>query len=306
MAAVTGTRVLKGHGTENDFVLIPDPDARLDLTPRLVVALCDRRAGLGADGVIRVARSASLAEGADQARAAEWFMDYRNADGSVSEMCGNGIRVLVTFLLAEGLATLDDGAVLGVGSRAGVRRVRRDGGDLLATDLGPWRVGGSGHGDDDDVSVRLAGEPVPLPGLAVQVGNPHVVVAVPDTGRLADLDLTAAPDLQPAPEHGANVEIVVPEPSHAGVGRIAMRVHERGVGETRSCGTGAAAAALATRAWAGEGAPDTWLVQMLGGQLRVDVSGDQRAGQAVELAGPAELVADGILDPHWLAAAADH
>jgi diaminopimelate epimerase len=301
----SGIRVVKGHGTQNDFVLLPDPDARLTLTAELVSALCDRRAGLGGDGVIRVARSAAVPDGVEQSGQAEWFMDYRNADGSVAEMCGNGIRVMVAFLLREGLVSLADGEVLPVGSRAGVRRVRRDG-DLLAVDLGRWRVSGETSGaGGHDVTVRLAGEAVALPGLGVDVGNPHVVVAVPDAGRLADLDLTVPPVIEPEPPHGANVEIVVPESAADGVGRLAMRVHERGVGETRSCGTGAAAAALATRAWAGAGAPDVWAVQVLGGLLRVSVPGAPLHGaDAVELAGPATLVADGTLEPGWADAVA--
>jgi diaminopimelate epimerase len=294
-----GIRVVKGHGTANDFVLVPDPDARLDLTPELVAAICDRRTGVGADGLIRIARSAAIADGVAQSGEAEWFMDYRNADGSVSEICGNGIRVMLRFLLVESLVAPAGGEVLGIGSRSGVRRMHVDprDPDLIAVDLGAWRV------HPGEVTVRLAGEPVPLPGLAVDVGNPHVVVAVADAGRLADIDLTAAPELDPAPSGSANVEVVLPEHAAGGTGRIAMRVHERGVGETRSCGTGAAAAALATRAWAGEGAPDTWTVQVLGGRLRVAVRGERLAGVSVELAGPAVLVADGMLDAAWLAAA---
>ncbi len=93
---------VKGHGTENDFVLIPDLDAALDLTPAAVAAICDRRAGLGADGVLRVVRAAKHPDGAAYAAEAEWFMDYRNADGSVSEMCGNGVRVFARYLVDSG------------------------------------------------------------------------------------------------------------------------------------------------------------------------------------------------------------
>ena len=101
-------RFVKGHGTENDFVLLPDlPEPAL--TPQLVRRLCDRRAGIGADGVLRVGRDG-----------AGWFMDYRNADGSVAEMCGNGIRVFVRYLLDEGLT---GDKPLRVGTRAGVKEV---------------------------------------------------------------------------------------------------------------------------------------------------------------------------------------
>src|SRR3954454_12627280 len=111
-------RFVKGHGTENDFVIVPDPDGSLDLTPSLVAALCDRRAGIGADGVLRVVRSKAL--GRDDL-GAEWFMDYRNADGSIAEMCGNGTRVFARYLVDAGLVVPGD---LPVATRAGVRAVR--------------------------------------------------------------------------------------------------------------------------------------------------------------------------------------
>jgi diaminopimelate epimerase len=292
--------VLKGHGTENDFVLVPDLDGTRPLTPELVVALCDRRAGLGADGVIRVVRTAALVEAGDVAPSdslavAEWFMDYRNSDGSLAEMCGNGVRVFVAYLVREGLVELPDGADVAVGTRAGVKRVRRDG-DLLAADLGPWFV------TPDDVSVAVPGEPAGLPGLGVDVGNPHVVVALPDAEALVAADLTRPPLLDPEPAAGANVELVVPLPPEGDVGHLLMRVHERGSGETRSCGTGAVAAVLAARVWGGELAPDEWLVDVPGGRLRVRVEAAAvRSGSHAELAGPAVLLADAVVDPAGLA-----
>jgi diaminopimelate epimerase len=297
---MTSLRVSKGHGTENDFVLLPDLDGELDLTPGLAAALCDRRAGLGGDGVIRVVRTAALpgAPGEPTGEEPEWFMDYRNSDGSLAEMCGNGIRVFVAYLLREGLASLADGESLAVGTRAGVKQVRRDG-DLLAADLGPWSV------VDGTTSVAVPGEPAGLPGLGVDVGNPHVVVALPDPAALAAADLSRPPDLHPVPPHGANVELIVPLPPADGVGHLVMRVHERGSGETRSCGTGAVAAVVAARAWAADGAPDKWLVDVPGGRLRVRVEpGAVRSGAHVELAGPAVIVADAVVDPAGLRPAA--
>ena len=310
---MAGLHIVKGHGTENDFVLVPDVDARLDLTPALVRALCDRRAGIGGDGVIRVARTAALVDAGQLpaalggAGAPEWFMDYRNADGSLAEMCGNGTRVFTAYLLREGMAGLDDAGGLLIGTRTGPRRMRRDG-DLLAVDLGPWHVGDA----DQDVTVSLPGEPVPLPGLTVDVGNPHVVVALPGRDDLAAVNLAVAPVLHPTPEAGANVEVVVPLPARGGPahgsapseGHLLMRVHERGVGETRSCGTGAAAAAIAARAWGGALAPAVWWVDVPGGRLRVTLpSGADAAGDAVELAGPAIIVGEATLDKDWVAAA---
>src|SRR6478672_9488078 len=129
----------KGHGTGNDFVVIPDADGLLDLTDDQVAVLCDRRFGIGADGTLRVVRSAAIDEGADAASAgAEWFMDYRNADGSKAEMCGNGIRVFARYLADAGWAALDDSPAL-IGTRAGVKSVTRS--DLgFEADLGTWRV----------------------------------------------------------------------------------------------------------------------------------------------------------------------
>ena len=306
--------VAKGHGTQNDFVLVPDPDGRADLPPALVAALCDRRAGVGGDGLIRVVRSAALPEGVALAGGAEWFMDYRNGDGSVAEMCGNGIRVFVRYLQHLRLVDLADGETLPVGTRAGLLSVRRDG-DLLAADLGAWKVVGGAAaaqaGSDATVEVRGVeaegpdGRPatVALPGLSVDVGNPHTVVALGSTDLLAAADLTRAPHVEPVPPAGTNVEITVPlHESGSATGHLRMRVHERGVGETRSCGTGAAAAVLATRAWAGPTAPRVWTVEVPGGRLRVTVPADDvLAGSAVELAGPAEIVAEGAVDAAWLA-----
>jgi diaminopimelate epimerase len=291
----------KGHGTENDFVLLPDEGGELDLTAGQVARLCDRRAGIGGDGLIRAVRVEAL-PGAGSflsgGAGAEWFMDYRNADGSVAEMCGNGLRVFVAYLEHLGHLRLGDGEVVAVGTRAGVKHVRREG-RLLATDLGPWHVaGGAGAASaGHDARVSVAGEPPCLPGLRIDVGNPHVVVALPDTARLAAADLTRPPAVDPVPEHGTNVELVVPLPDSGGVaGHLAMRVHERGVGETRSCGTGAVAAVLAARVWGGDTAPDVWRVDVPGGSLRVTApAGRCLSGDTVELAGPAVIVAAGTL-----------
>ena len=279
----------KGHGTENDFVLVPDLDGTLGLSSSLAVALADRRTGVGGDGVIRVVPT-ELVEDAEvraQARGATWFMDYRNADGSVSEMCGNGTRVFAAFLRREGLETADE---FSIATRAGVKHVRRDG-EGFAVDLGPWRLGDpeSAERDGFDALVHLDGGD-PYSALTVDLGNPHTVVALPEQVELDTIDLTAAPAVRPDPPQGTNVELVRP----MGPGHVALRVHERGVGETRSCGSGACAAAIATSFWAGSldtGA--TWLVDVPGGRLTVRLLPEH----GVELAGPAVLVADGVLDP---------
>ena len=301
MIAPALLEVTKGHGTQNDFVLIDDRHDEVDLSAKLVRALTDRRAGVGADGVIRVVPSTSVPEGARvlaEDASATWFMDYRNADGSVAEMCGNGVRVFVLFL--ERLGLVDAGAAeVAVGTRAGVRRVRREPNGWYAVDMGRWALPGGEPAATQgfDAEVRVAGLDVDRPALRVDVGNPHTVLALSGLAELAAADLAHAPTVTPTPPRGTNVELVVPlgeaSDGHGGtLGRVRMRVHERGVGETRSCGTGACAAALAVRTWAGPTAPDTWLVDVPGGTVRVRMLGSG----TVELAGPAVLVATAQVD----------
>lgn len=292
MVRMSELRFTKGQATGNDFVLIADPDGFSPPDEQAVRFLCDRRFGIGADGLIRAVRSARLPEGRhllSAEPAAEWFMDYRNADGSIAEMCGNGVRAFVRFLIEEGLAELPEGGTLTIGTRGGVKDVQRTGTDGFQVDMGRWRLG-------DEPLVTAAGLDVPRPGLGIDVGNPHVVVALHDPAELEALQLAFPPGIEPAPPAGANVEFVVPEDPivRDGVGRIRMRVHERGVGETLSCGTGAVAAALAVRHWAGAGAPSHWRVTVPGGVLRVRMF-PAEDGEHVALAGPAELVYSGTI-----------
>jgi diaminopimelate epimerase len=243
--------------------------------------------------VIRAVRSANLDAGAAalaEDENAEWFMDYHNADGSIAEMCGNGIRVFVRYLLDQGLATLESGDTLAIGTRAGVRDVQKSA-NGFQVDLGRWML------DGGEPLVRAKELKVARPGLGINVGNPHVVVALADESELASADLSYVPRIEPEPIDGANVEFVVPHDPLIidGVGRITMRVHERGSGETLSCGTGVAAAALATRHWAGSAAPNQWRVDVPGGTLGVRMFATQD-GEHVGLSGAAELVYTGTLE----------
>ncbi len=283
----------KGQGTGNDFVIIADPDGELDLSADQVAAICDRHFGIGADGVLRVVRSSALPEGASalaEEPDAEWFMDYRNADGSIAEMCGNGIRVFAHYLVRAGLATIEPGSTLPIGTRAGVRDVTRSE-TGYQVDLGRWKLAGG------EPLARVRGLPVARPGLGIDVGNPHVVVALASEQELSGLELEYAPQLEPAPAAGANVEFVVPgEPLvRDGIGHVSMRVFERGVGETLSCGTGVAATALAVRYWGGAQAPDHWRVEVPGGTLGVRMF-PAEDGEHVALSGPAQLVFRGEID----------
>lgn len=289
---MTTLRFTKGHGTGNDFVVIADPQGELALDPAQLAAIADRHRGVGADGVIRAVRSEFVPEGRAllvEHGDAEWFMDYSNSDGSRAEMCGNGIRVFVHYLLDRGLAEISPGQSIAIGTRAGVRDVHRLA-DGYAADLGRWRLDGS------EPLVKARELPVARPGLGIDVGNPHVVVALASDDELDGLDLSAPPTLDPSPLAGANVEFVVPADPLVvdGIGRIRMRVHERGSGETLSCGTGAAAAALAVRHWAGAAAPNEWRVTVAGGVLGVRMF-PAEDGEHVALSGPAVLVYDGEL-----------
>ncbi|KOG91423.1 diaminopimelate epimerase, partial [Streptomyces varsoviensis] len=227
--STTGIAFLKGHGTENDFVILPDPDGRLELSPAAVARLCDRRAGIGGDGVLRVVRSVAHPEARPMADDAEWFMDYRNSDGSVAEMCGNGVRVFARYLQRAGLVGEGD---LAVATRAGVRRVHIAKSDAEG-EFGDVTVGmGAARLPAGEVTVAVGD--LRWPARNVNMGNPHAISFVGDLAEAGDL--LTAPAVSPAAAYpdGANVEFVVDRgPRH-----VAMRVHERGSGETRSCGTG--------------------------------------------------------------------
>lgn len=276
---------LKGHGTLNDFVILPDDRAELELDEALVRALCDRRGGIGADGVLRIARAgalldrgvlAGLPEGVDRQH---WFMDYRNADGSLAEMCGNGVRVFAQALVMTGRA---DVGRIAVGTRSGPRPAEvlsADGREaVVRVEMGQARFLGLS-------SAELGGRT--FAGLAVDVGNPHLACIVPG---LDDAGLTALPvDQAPVfddeffPE-GVNVEIATPLDG----GRVRMRVHERGSGETMSCGTGIVATAVAALADAGE-ATGGVVVEVPGGEVSVTVT---EGGST--LTGPSVIVAEGL------------
>jgi diaminopimelate epimerase len=268
---------VKGHGTENDFVLLPDPDGRLALDADRVRRLCDRRAGIGADGVLRVVRTAADTEarGLPGADRTDWFMDYRNADGSLAEMCGNGIRVFARYLVDEGLHAAGDLAVL---TRDGVKAVRLAADGDVTVDMGPATLPGT------DRKVVVGDRA--WPAVEVATGNPHAVVFVDGLADAGELRTPAV--VEPAFPDGVNVEFVV----RRGDRHVAMRVHERGVGETRSCGTGACAAMVASARADGAEPGSTYLVDVPGGRLSVT----ERPDGHLELTGPAVLVARGEVD----------
>jgi diaminopimelate epimerase len=291
-------KITKGHGTGNDFVLFSDPDGHIDLSPSQYAYVADRRFGVGGDGVIRAVRSATIAEGQPLVAAdpeAEWFMDYRNNDGSTAEMCGNGIRVFVAYLMAEGLVSLAPNERIAIGTRAGVKDVQVGANGTFRVDLGRWRLG-DGLNAPASSTVTTRGDSTSHDTIGISTGNPHAVAFLDSDDDLRALDLSDIPTVTPAFEAGVNVEFVVQAKPLVddGIGRIRMRVHERGVGETLSCGTGAAAAALATRHRVGPGAPNNWRVEVPGGSLGVQMFPTEE-GEHVSLSGPAELVFSAII-----------
>ncbi|AMY25034.1 diaminopimelate epimerase [Rhodococcoides fascians] len=282
----------KGHGTQNDFVVLPDPGAELELTRSAVTVLCDRRQGIGADGVLRVARAGVLRDAGVLDRipagveAEDWFMDYRNGDGTIAEMCGNGVRVFAHYLRVHDLEQRDQFVV---GSRAGARAVTVHSYDETDADvtvaMGDVTLLGSS-------ATTLAG--AAYEGIGVDVGNPHLACVDPALNRTAlrALDFTAPPTLDSEFfPHGANVEIL----TRLDDGAVEMRVFERGVGETRSCGTGTVAAAAAALSYEGLETGDV-SVGVLGGRVRVAID-----HVGATLRGPSVLLARGEVDDHWFA-----
>ena len=280
----------KGHGTQNDFVLLPDINAELPLAAAGVAALCDRRRGLGADGVLRITTAGAAATAGvldrlpDGVGERDWYMDYRNADGSAAQMCGNGVRVFAHYLRTSGLETRDE---VVVGSLAGPRPVvlhRADATNAdISVDMGKANRLGPGQ--------AVVGGRV-FSGLAVDVGNPHLACVDPalTVAGLAALDVAAPVDFDQAQfPDGVNVEVLTAPAD----GAVSMRVHERGVGETRSCGTGTVAAAVAALADTGA-ATGTLTVRVPGGEVVVTIT-----DATSYLRGPSVLVARGEISEEW-------
>lgn len=268
---------VKAHGTGNDFILVRDEDGRIDLSPADVAFLCDRHFGIGADGVIRIVRSEHVLPGDDPGRAAEWFMDYRNADGSLAEMCGNGARVFVRYLDIMGLIDVNE---LAIATRGGLRQARIHEDRTITIDMGPAMTPRA------RAMPQVAAEGRSWPAVGVLVPNPHAVAFVADLDDAGSLD--RAPEVTPTDvfPDGVNVEFVVAR----GDDHIGMRVFERGVGETLSCGTGACAAAWAHARRSGSPSlPVTTRVDVPGGTVFVT---ETEAG-TLELRGPADIVARG-------------
>jgi diaminopimelate epimerase len=254
-------RLTKHHGLGNDFLVLLDPDASHPLDSEVARALCARRTGIGADGVIR----ATPATGEGPARVR---MELRNADGSAAELSGNGIRCLAQALVL-GWPGVGEGDKVVIATDAGLRTVSI--GEAvgpatldLSVAMGPATVEGDASEWTEGALTR---------GLRVDTGNPHIVLEVgPDRpGPLPDeIDLVALGEAVNAKvPGGANVHLL----AVAGPG-IAIRSYERGVGLTQACGTGACASAAAARAWGL--VDDPVPVAMPGGDAVVTLGPDAR------------------------------
>ena len=301
-----GRELIKGHATLNDFLMLVDPSCEVAVSGADITAVCDRHGGIGADGFVRVVRTTALPGAgafAVSVPEAEWFMDYYNADGSVAEMCGNATRLFAHVLDSEGLRPIADGESVTIGTRGGARTVTRLG-DLWTVDMGPARLTRPEEADDEgwDTAVDVPGLAGERAALSIEISGPHTVVALGEENELeaaAFAGLTDSADpvaYDPVPEAGTNLELVVPlgeevDPdTQAPVGIARMRVLERGVGETLSCGTGCCAAAVALHTWTGPGAPEDYRLLVPGGEIGVHVGANPLAEDStVLLTGPATV-----------------
>ena len=284
--------VYKAHATGNDFVVYLDEDGTHEPTADEVRFLCDRHFGIGGDGLIRLAHPQAVSDVNERQIAdcaagdADWFMDYRNADGSLAEMCGNGTRAITLFAQRQGIADQPGGKPFHLGTRAGVKiltslgDVPGLGKDVFQVEMGAWK-----RGDVDGYEVTIPGTSGSARGTFVDMGNPHVLEdAFASLPNVEDLDLVTKPVVAPEIPSDQNVEFVRIDEQSEGddAGEATMRVNERGCGETLSCGTGLCATAITLRAKTGI---DHWTITVRGGTLRVDVTDED-----VKLTGSATIV----------------
>lgn len=280
----------KVHGCGNDFVLIEDLAGVVELSAALVRAVCARHHGVGADGVIRLAPP--------QDRRSDVFMDYRNADGGVVEMCGNGVRCVAAYILDHGLLS---GDVVRVGSRAGVKTVhvtQRD----AAGRVTETRVNMGAPRPTGEVRLRVPTlERAVAPGAedvvatTLSMGNPHAVLLVEDVSKAPVTEWGPRIEHDVAFPDGTNVEFIeVASPSV-----VRGRIWERGVGETKASGTGAAAMAVAAHLLGRAGRQVR--VDLPGGSLEVDWDDD-----TLWVQGPAVEVYSGSFSDTWLEQLAHH
>jgi len=264
---------VKAHGTGNDFVVVEDLHDHYRLTPELARAVCDRHLGIGADGLIRIAPGTE----------APFFMDYRNADGSLAEMCGNGVRVVGKYLGDRGHVA----GAFDLETRAGVKHLELhadDSGcvDRVTVDMGAPTL-------EDERTLEVDGES--FTATTLSMGNPHAVLFVDDVDKAPVT--TLGPRLETHPTFlpaRTNVEFA----QVVDRGTVRQRTWERGVGETLACGTGACAVAVAAQIRDLAGHPV--VIELRGGRIDLDWT----PGGTVRMTGPAREVAHGTLTDAFL------
>ncbi|WP_366180102.1 diaminopimelate epimerase [Actinomyces timonensis] len=319
-SGLAGHELIKGRAAGDDLLMLVDPDCDVPLTAADIAAACDRRGGIGASGLVRVVRTASLPGAERFAEAvpeAEWFMDHYSADGTVAETTPSAVLLLAQTLIAESLAVILEGASVTIGTRGGARTATRIG-DLWAVDMGPARLplrpetpSGAAEADDDwpgwDTAVVVPGLDGPRAGLSVTMpgaADTHVVIALADA---AELD-AAGPEgaigpggavrYEPEPSGPVALDAVVPLGEEADpasgepIGVARMRALGRSAGDAPSTGMSCCAAAAALREWEGEGAPESYRMLVPGGEVGVHAGGAGAApGGSIILTGLASLIA---------------
>ena len=256
-----------GHGTENDFVIVFDPEDKNNLSSKQTAAICNRSTGIGADGLIRIIK-----------RDGKWFMDYRNADGSLAEMCGNGIRVMARYLVERGH---HPAGIFSIITRDGAKYLSVPESGDISVNMGQVQI--------IDGEITAANNGKVWSGYNVNVGNPHAVVFVESINDVGDLKHPPVVRPKETYPEGVNVEFV----EFLSDEELKMRVHERGSGETRSCGTGTCAVALAASMKRGMKLPARWVINPPGGRLVVEIDPHSNA----TLTGPAVLLQEHDLGP---------
>ncbi|MFM1826436.1 MAG: hypothetical protein RLZZ37_1071 [Actinomycetota bacterium] len=257
----------KGNGTKNDFVIIEDLNDQLEITASQVKEICDRNSGIGADGILRVVKNGS-----------RYFMDYRNADGSIAEMCGNGARVFGLYLKDRSLVTKENFVI---STRAG---------DVEIHVMNPNEISVTMNGANiRNNPVEITNNSKTYKAIGVDAPNPHAVVFVEDLNEIGELKI--APISSPKDEfiEGVNVEFV----KKVSDNHVQMRVFERGSGETLSCGTGACAVAAVLRKLSNN-YENLFQIDVRGGTLFIKFIEDK-----IVMTGPAVLENTGILKESW-------
>ncbi len=280
----------KMQGAGNDFVVLNETRAPLNLSPEQYRFIANRRFGVGADQILSV-RPATLPD-------VDFSYVIHNADGSMVEHCGNGARCFVRYVLEQGLTTKTS---IRVQVQRGIITLHAQPDGQVTVDMGapvfdaaalPFIPDGLAQQQQERATIYtllplLEQVPVPTPAAVVSMGNPHVVLCVPDT------------DTAPVAALGAALQALANFPASVNVGfmqvisrqHIRLRVYERGVGETLACGTGACAAVAAGIS---QGLLDnTVRVDALGGTLQISWAGDNAS---MLMTGPAVTVFHGEID----------